>query len=237
MRCGRPAEHARQARRPPGRAGPDRSGDGSADMESAHSPHSSRRDNRAKRTMSPSVGAASDPGPGSTLVGRGDERPADLVQLPAGAQVRPVLPAPRRVRRARGGGLPGPPGDGLRDTSAGLDPVAGLWACLLPLVVYALLGTSRLLSVGPESTTAIMTAAALAPLAAGDAATYATMAAFTAAAGRGDVPGRGPAAAGNRRLPAEPAGPDRLPGRGRGHHDRRAARQALRRHPSPAARP
>ena len=65
-------------------------------------------------------------------------------------------------------------------TLAGLDPVVGLWACLLPLTIYALVGTSRLLSVGPESTTAIMTAAALAPLAAGDAATYAMMAAFAA---------------------------------------------------------
>ena len=65
-------------------------------------------------------------------------------------------------------------------TLAGLDPVVGLWASLLPLIIYALSGTSRLLSVGPESTTAIMTAAALAPLAAGDAATYATMAALTA---------------------------------------------------------
>ncbi|HSO03802.1 MAG TPA: sulfate permease, partial [Candidatus Limnocylindrales bacterium] len=65
-------------------------------------------------------------------------------------------------------------------TLAGLDPVVGLWASLLPLTIYALVGTSRLLSVGPESTTAIMTAAALAPLAAGDAATYAAMAAFAA---------------------------------------------------------
>jgi len=65
-------------------------------------------------------------------------------------------------------------------TLAGLDPVVGLWASLVPLVVYALAGTSRLLSVGPESTTAIMTAAALAPLAAGDPATYAAMASFAA---------------------------------------------------------
>jgi high affinity sulfate transporter 1 len=65
-------------------------------------------------------------------------------------------------------------------TLAGLDPVAGLWACLVPLTVYALVGTSRLLSVGPESTTAIMTAAALAPLAAGDPTTYAAMAALAA---------------------------------------------------------
>jgi sulfate permease, SulP family len=60
---------------------------------------------------------------------------------------------------------------------AGLPPVAGLWAALLPLLVYALLGTSRLLSVGPESTTALMTAAAVAPLAVGDPARYAALAA------------------------------------------------------------
>ncbi len=65
-------------------------------------------------------------------------------------------------------------------TLAGLDPVAGLWACLVPLTLYALLGTSRLLSVGPESTTAVMTAAALAPLAAGSAGTYAAAAALCA---------------------------------------------------------
>ena len=55
-------------------------------------------------------------------------------------------------------------------TVAGLPPVVGLWASLLPLAVYAVLGTSRQLSVGPESTTALMTATALAPLAAGDPA-------------------------------------------------------------------
>jgi high affinity sulfate transporter 1 len=65
-------------------------------------------------------------------------------------------------------------------TLAGLDPVAGLWAALVPLVAYAMLGTSRLLSAGPESTTAVMTAAALAPLAAGDPAQYAALAALAA---------------------------------------------------------
>jgi SulP family sulfate permease len=45
---------------------------------------------------------------------------------------------------------------------AGLPPVAGLWAMLAPLALYAILGSSRQLSVGPESTTALMTAAALA---------------------------------------------------------------------------
>jgi sulfate permease, SulP family len=63
---------------------------------------------------------------------------------------------------------------------AGLPPVAGLWATVVPLAVYALLGSSRLLSVGPESTTAIMTATAVAPLAAGDPSRYATLAALLA---------------------------------------------------------
>ena len=48
---------------------------------------------------------------------------------------------------------------------AGLPPVAGLWASGVPLVVYALMGSSRQLSVGPESTTALMTAAGVAALA------------------------------------------------------------------------
>lgn len=65
-------------------------------------------------------------------------------------------------------------------TVAGLAPVVGLWAALAPLAVYALLGTSRQLSAGPESTTALMTATALAPLAAGDAGRYAALAAMLA---------------------------------------------------------
>jgi high affinity sulfate transporter 1 len=62
-------------------------------------------------------------------------------------------------------------------TVAGLPPVVGLWAALLPLAVYAVLGSSRQLSVGPESTTALMTATALGPLAAGDPGRYAALAA------------------------------------------------------------
>ena len=42
---------------------------------------------------------------------------------------------------------------------AGLPAVAGLWAALAPLLLYAFLGSSRQLSIGPESTTALMTAA------------------------------------------------------------------------------
>ncbi|WP_409054952.1 SulP family inorganic anion transporter [Streptomyces sp. SYP-A7185] len=55
---------------------------------------------------------------------------------------------------------------------AGLPPVAGLWAILPALALYAVLGSSRLLSVGPESTTALMTATVVGPLAAGDPARY-----------------------------------------------------------------
>ena len=42
---------------------------------------------------------------------------------------------------------------------AGLPAVVGLWAILAPLLLYAALGSSRQMSVGPESTTALMTAA------------------------------------------------------------------------------
>ena len=63
---------------------------------------------------------------------------------------------------------------------AGLDPVVGLWAALPSLALYALFGSSTQLSVGPESTVAIMTAIALAPLAAGDPGRYAGLAATLA---------------------------------------------------------
>lgn len=65
---------------------------------------------------------------------------------------------------------------------AGLPPVAGLWAILPALAVYSVFGSSRLLSVGPESTTALMTATVVGPLAAGDAARYAVLAATLATA-------------------------------------------------------
>ena len=60
---------------------------------------------------------------------------------------------------------------------AGLPPVAGLWAAAGPLLVYAMLGSSRLLSAGPESSTALMTATAIGPLAAGDPHRYGALAA------------------------------------------------------------
>ena len=47
---------------------------------------------------------------------------------------------------------------------AGLDPVTGLWAALPALVLYALLGTSRVLSVGPESASALLVGSAVSTL-------------------------------------------------------------------------
>jgi sulfate permease, SulP family len=63
---------------------------------------------------------------------------------------------------------------------AGVPPVAGLWAALPALVTYTVLGSSRSLSMGPESTTALMTAVAIGPLAAGSPARYAGLAASLA---------------------------------------------------------
>ncbi len=63
---------------------------------------------------------------------------------------------------------------------AGLPAVAGLWAAVAALAAYAVLGSSRQLSVGPESTTALMTAIAVAPLAAGGSQRYAALSAALA---------------------------------------------------------
>jgi len=63
---------------------------------------------------------------------------------------------------------------------AGLPATAGLWAAVAALLVYALMGSSPQLSIGPESTTALMTAVALGGLAAGDPGRYAVYAASLA---------------------------------------------------------
>ena len=60
---------------------------------------------------------------------------------------------------------------------AGVPASSGLAAACGSLVVYALLGSSRQLSMGPESTTALMTAVAVTPLAAVDPARYGSLAA------------------------------------------------------------
>ena len=63
---------------------------------------------------------------------------------------------------------------------AGVEPVAGLWAILTPMVIYAIFGSSPQLSIGPESSTAVMTAVAIAPLAAARTDTYIGLAALLA---------------------------------------------------------
>src|SRR5215471_5555506 len=59
---------------------------------------------------------------------------------------------------------------------AGL-PMAGLYGSMLPLVAYALFGSSRQLVVGPDTAMAAIVAVAVAPLAAGDAGRFALLAA------------------------------------------------------------
>ncbi len=59
---------------------------------------------------------------------------------------------------------------------AGLPPQAGLYASILPLVAYALFGSSRTLAVGPVAVVSLMTAAALAPVAPQGSAAYAAAA-------------------------------------------------------------
>jgi SulP family sulfate permease len=63
---------------------------------------------------------------------------------------------------------------------AGLSPVAGLYALLLPAVAYALFGSSRQLIVGPEGAIALLVATAVVPLAGNDPEQYAALAAMLA---------------------------------------------------------
>jgi len=82
---------------------------------------------------------------------------------------------------------------------AGLRPAAGLWAAVPALVIYAALGSSRSLSLGPETTTALMTAAAIGPLAARELIPVRGAGQFAGAAGGADGAGRRERAAGVRR--------------------------------------
>jgi high affinity sulfate transporter 1 len=63
---------------------------------------------------------------------------------------------------------------------AGVPPVQGLYCACAGLLVYALLGTSRQLNVGPSSGVAILSAATVAPIAAGSSARYLTLTALLA---------------------------------------------------------
>jgi high affinity sulfate transporter 1 len=55
---------------------------------------------------------------------------------------------------------------------AGFAPVVGLYASILPLIPYAIVGTSPQLIIGPDAATCAMVAAALEPLANGNPAHY-----------------------------------------------------------------
>jgi SulP family sulfate permease len=59
---------------------------------------------------------------------------------------------------------------------AGLPPQVGLYASILPLIAYAIFGTSRALAVGPVAVVSLMTAAAVSQVAAPGSAEYLTAA-------------------------------------------------------------
>lgn len=63
---------------------------------------------------------------------------------------------------------------------AGLPPQAGLYAAVVSLVVYAALGSSSFISVGPVAIDSLLVAAAVGPLAAGDTERYVALAAALA---------------------------------------------------------
>ena len=60
---------------------------------------------------------------------------------------------------------------------AGVPPVAGIYASILPPLIYAVFGTSMTQSVGPMAIISLMTAAALGPLAVAGTGLYAVLAA------------------------------------------------------------
>ena len=59
---------------------------------------------------------------------------------------------------------------------AGMPPIAGLYSCVLPLLAYAIFGSSRQLVIALDASTAAMLAAAVAGLAGGDPVRYAALA-------------------------------------------------------------
>ena len=63
---------------------------------------------------------------------------------------------------------------------AGLPPVYGLYAAILPVLVYAWVGSSNVQAVGPVAITAIMTASSLQPYAQAGSTQYALMASLLA---------------------------------------------------------
>jgi SulP family sulfate permease len=59
---------------------------------------------------------------------------------------------------------------------AGLPPQVGLYASILPLFIYGLLGSSRVLAVGPVAIVSLLVASGITPLAGGDVTLYLALA-------------------------------------------------------------
>jgi high affinity sulfate transporter 1 len=64
--------------------------------------------------------------------------------------------------------------------AAGLSPIYGLYATIVPLLAYAVCGPSRIMVLGPDSALAALIAATILPLAHGDAGRAASLAAMLA---------------------------------------------------------
>src|SRR5262249_40723510 len=64
---------------------------------------------------------------------------------------------------------------------AGFNPAVGLYSSILPLLAYAIFGTSRQLIVGPDAATCALVAASVAPLAGADEALYRSLSVTLAA--------------------------------------------------------
>src|SRR6266705_5167724 len=108
-------------------------------------------------------------------------------------------------------------------TIAGLPPVTGLWAAFPALIAYALFGSSKSLSMGPEATTALMTLVAIKSLAARGPGRVRQTRHYARPAHRPDGAGGLAAPAGLLRGPAVAARAGRLPGGSGPDHDRRSA--------------
>jgi SulP family sulfate permease len=63
---------------------------------------------------------------------------------------------------------------------AGLDPIIGLYASTVPVAIYALLGTSRQLAVGPVAMVSLLVASGVGAIAGDDVATFTALAALLA---------------------------------------------------------
>ncbi|MDR0902034.1 MAG: SulP family inorganic anion transporter [Opitutaceae bacterium] len=100
--------------------------------------------------------------------------------MPAENFINRFMPGLASLRHYQRGWLPGDVSAGLSVAAiqvptaiayaqlAGLPPEVGLYSCILPMLLYALMGGSRQLQIGPDAATCTMVGAVLLPLAAGN---------------------------------------------------------------------